>query len=223
MNEPPVLEYNTTKPPDNFWATVALTLGFLSLLLPLSVLTGLPGIFCGVKGFLRARREGISGATRSILGGTLSAAALVFMVTILVQEYLAARAAAIQVQCMSDMRQVGASLLAYSNDNKGWLPSSLNLIAPYEYPSNPGPQCPLVTPRKAYAGYTYVHQDTPMRSHKAKRPSILPVLYDDSPQRHRGRLNVLFMDGHAEILTPAELKAALASAATQPATIPLPE
>jgi prepilin-type processing-associated H-X9-DG protein len=46
---------------------------------------------------------------------------IAMLISILLPAMSKSRAQAKQVQCMSNLRQVGASLLMYANDNRGWM------------------------------------------------------------------------------------------------------
>ena len=58
---------------------------------------------------------------------------IALLISILLPSLTKARQSAVRLSCMSNLRQVGASIIMYSNDNKGLFPA----IQPYNFGSNP--------------------------------------------------------------------------------------
>ena len=232
----PVIDY-PTQSAGNGDATRALLFGLLGFL---PFVTGILAIRYGRRGLARHAAEpraGGAGQSRAGMAlGVISLVAWSILVLMLPSAIIRSRRAAMRVQCMSQLRQIGMASQLYAAQNRGFLPASLDdLVGP---PGMVPPQlfiCPAARgdaskpPASSgkYGNYSYVYLGAGRRIQTIRNPAMTPLAYEPPTNHTDGWMNVLYMDGHAEMvqgpqaqailaLTPASVQSS--SATTQPSS-----
>jgi hypothetical protein len=134
-----------------------------------------------------------------------------------------ARMQALEVQSMSNLRQIGLAAIMYSNDHKGRFPNTLGETLPY-LENNPSvfvhPKSGKAAPATAApaelakwvdqnSDYVYVGAGV---SHKTERTAETVIAHERF-ELAQGRIAAAFADGHCETMPVDELRRRLASRA----------
>ena len=199
------------------WAVLSLITGVL-LFVP----------FMGIVTIVLARRGmalAAQGAGRHrlarigfILGVANLGATLIGLAT-LPPAMMRARRAALQVQCMSNLRQLGMVELMYANSNRGFLPANFDdLVAATGTFTRPGaatailtcPECandptkkPATVGKTLNSSYVFLHPVATFSS-RAVQPQRAVTAYEPL-SNHNGRgASFLFLDGHCAWYPTAE-------------------
>jgi prepilin-type processing-associated H-X9-DG protein len=213
--------------------------------------TGILAIRYGRRGLARVAAEpraGGAGKSRAgVVLGVVSLVAWSIGVLVLPPALIRAREQARFVQCASNLRQIGMAAQMYANQNRGFLPPTLDdVIAPslitpqvLECPAAKGdPSKPPASSGKyGNYGYVYLGAGRRIQSFGVAAASTTPLAYE-LPTNHganSGLINVLYLDGHVEALQGPAAQAVLAltpgaptpgpptpSPASQPSSGPAP-
>jgi prepilin-type processing-associated H-X9-DG protein len=231
----PVMEYSSL-PGRNRAASMALLVGLAGFALP---------IVGGVFAILLARRGRREAAANPLLGGRGKAGAamalgivsialwIVFLST-LPSAYLRARRQARFVQCAMNLRQIGQATMMYAAANRGTVPASLDdlviakMIPPALFICPEAAQNPAAPAASsgAYGSYSYVYLGAGQKLTSVRSPSMTPLVFEPAGNHTNGGINVLYFDGHVEMLKGAPAAAVLAltppktQLSTAPTTIP---
>ena len=144
-------------------------------------------------------RGGRAGNTLIILLVLLAIAAI--LAALLIPAIMNARRQAKRAMCASQLKMVGLALHMYAGDYQERFPESLEELSELGYlPAEEILQCPARKDRApGEIDYVYVKGLSP-----GSRPNE-PVAFDRRGNHRDGR-NVLFVDGHVEILREAEFQ-----------------
>ncbi|HZZ45225.1 MAG TPA: hypothetical protein VFE58_19970 [Tepidisphaeraceae bacterium] len=119
---------------------------------------------------------------------------------------------AFQMKSMSNLKQIGLALIMYANDHKGAYPDTLDQAASY---IGQPPQFQDVTTDPLHPnhhpGYTYIKPDAPSK----QLPAEALVAYESFDQ-WPGRIPVLFLDGHVELVSDQQRAQTLITQAKTP-------
>ena len=222
-------------------ATAGLICGVL-LFVP--YVAGIAAILLGRAGRRRADELGGRGrraAQAAVVLGVINLALAVLLTAASFPARAHARRKAMQIQCMSNMRQLSIAMMMYAQDSRGAVPPNLDVLLKYLG----GPPavatvctCPeaakhMVPPASTGFGtkYSYVYVAPPVqRLAQIRSPANEPAVYEPLAN-HGGRgANVAYWDGHVEWHNAAAAQAliakiqvaqaALHQAATAPAIAP---
>jgi prepilin-type processing-associated H-X9-DG protein len=225
---PQPLAYHTPtiKPPVARVAMAALIVGLLGFI-PLACIAA---IVLGWVGLKRTQDSGVRGRGLAITGLVLGIVWLVLSVAS-IPAIIQARRAARQIQCASNLRQIGMVLMMYANSNSGFLPpdlptgaaavgvTSTQLFVCSESTDTPARNMGTVNSGK-HLSYIYLGAGKQLMS---LQNAAGVVLVYETAQHHRGGVNALFADGHVELLSPAvynQLVADVAAGKTPPVVSP---
>jgi prepilin-type processing-associated H-X9-DG protein len=226
----PVMEYSSL-PGRNRAAGMALLAALVGFVVP--VLGGAYAIVLA----RRAEREAaanslVSGrgkARAAMVLGIVSVALWLAVLVSLPSAYMRARRAARFVQCAASLRQIGQATMIYAAANRGTVPRSFDdlvtgkLIAPAvlicpEAARNPA--APAAS-SGAYGNYSYVYLGSGRRLSSVRSPANTPLAFEPSSNHTTGAINVLYFDGHVEILSGPAAAAVLAlTPSTRPSAAP---
>ena len=221
----PVMGY-ATPAPSNQAAVLSFIFG---LLLVIPLLPGVLAIVFGRRGLKVAKEHGAGRSGLARLGIVLGAVNLVLsaaMAATLPFALINVRRQAMTVGCLSNLRSLGQATMIYAASNRGFLPPTIDHVAA-TVPGAVGarlfvcPACagnaakpPVITGTTVTSNYFYV---APAPRLSQIRQGARVVLAYEPPTNHDNRsMNVLFADGHAEVITgPAMTKIAAELAAGQ--------
>jgi prepilin-type processing-associated H-X9-DG protein len=212
---PPQLDYVPTYGVrSNVPAAVALACGVL-LFVPF--LSGIAALVLGRLGLRRADEVHGRGRRMSQAAIVLGVVNLVLSVALVGASFPAtarARQRAQQIKCASNLRQISMAIIMYTNANRGFVPPDLDALMPFfGTPQGAAAVCtcpdaaahgvPPATAGKAM-NYSYVYvQPTVPRINQIRGPSTTVAAYEPLAN-HGGRsVNVVFWDGHVELLEGA--------------------
>lgn len=133
--------------------------------------------------------SGLEVSLRGVVGGAVGAAVLM---PVLARNRQQAR----RVASMSNLKHLGLAVILYADDHDGKLPDDLESAQPYY-----GSDQLLESPRKPgdFEGPSYIY--VPDHSMKTDRPDQQVVIHEN-PEFCEDRINVVFLDGHVEAMTP---------------------
>jgi prepilin-type processing-associated H-X9-DG protein len=235
---PPPLDYVPTyRVGSNVPALVGLACG---VLLCVPFLSGIAALVLGRLGLARADEmfgRGRRVAQAAIVLGMINLV-LSFMVAAASFPAMGrARQRAREVQCASNLRQLSMAMFMYASGNKGSVPPDLDALLPFLGPTGAAAICtcpdaaahraPPATVGKA-ATYSYVYVPPPVqRLGQIVAPSKTVAAFEPLAN-HGGRsINVVYWDGHVEMLQGAaarakvaQLQALVAAAAARATTSP---
>jgi prepilin-type processing-associated H-X9-DG protein len=233
----PVIDY-PTRSAGNRAATLALLFGLLGFV---PFVTGVLAIRSGRRGLAVAAAEpragGIGKSRAGIVLGVISLLAWTVAALSLPSAFMKARRQAMYVQCASQLRQIGIAAQMYAARSGGVLPMSLDdLIANGGLPAQIV-TCPVARgdaskpPASSgkFGNYSYVYLGAGRKIQSIRGPSFTPLAYEP-PTNHagsRGEINVLYVDGHVELVMGPAAQSILAltpgsSPASQSTTLPVP-
>ena len=189
-------------------AVLSVIFGLL-FFIPLAV-PGVAAIVFGRRGVKAAEQDaaGRRGLARlGILLGVLNLFLSLAAAVVLPVQLRIGGQQSLDVQCLSNMRQLGIGLMIYANANKGFLPPTLDeLAAPGLVPATvfACPACganpakpPVFVGVKVSSHYHYLRPAAKLTQVRGN-PSRVVLLYEPVTN-HDGRgVNLLFADGHAE-------------------------
>lgn len=225
----PVIDY-PTQSAGNPDANRALLCGLLVIV---PFITGLLAIRYGRRGLATVAAEpragGAGKARAGLVLGVVSIVVWSIAVVSLPPAFVRARQQAVRVHCMANLRQIGMGALMYAAANRGVLPASLDdVVGPTMIPAQVltcpaaagDPSKPPASTGK-YGNYGYVYLGAGRRVN-IRNAATTPLAYEPPTNHSDGFFNVLYFDGHAEVLQGAAAQAVLAmkpgAAATMPAT-----
>ncbi len=200
-------------------AITSLVLGILSLFC--SVFTALPGIICGIIGLNKINKSNgqLTGKGMAIAGICLSSVMLMVNLVLagmLLPAISMARSKARQVQCTNNLKQIGLSLAQYASDYGDHLPDAQWCDRIMHYA---GSRKIFTCPESAPGQYSYAFNENMLgKKFQQDSQAVLAVEYTDSwnalidgPQLlitppHRNGWNVLFNDGHVEVVPASRIK-----------------
>jgi prepilin-type processing-associated H-X9-DG protein len=234
----PVIDY-PTQSAGNPASTRALLFGLLGFV---PFVTGALAIRYGRRGLARAAAEpraGGAGPSRAgIVLGVISLVAWTLLTLILPSAIIKARRQAMYVQCASQLRQIGMASQMYAVRSGGVLPATLddliaNAALPVQIVLCPAANGDATKPPASsgkFGNYSYVYLGAGRKMQAIASPSMSPLAYEP-PTNHaggRGEINVLYVDGHVEMLMGAAAQAVqaltpaspLVPSASQPASQP---
>jgi prepilin-type processing-associated H-X9-DG protein len=220
-NTPPQLDYVPVERRPNVPAIVALACG---VLLCVPFLSGLAALVFGRQGVRRADELYGRGRRMAQAGIVLGMVNLVLSFMVLAASFPAmgrAKQRAREVQCASNLRQVGMALIMYTVSNRGAVPPDLDAVAPF-FGAAPAPASVSICPEAALHGvppattgkvitssYIYVPPTVQLLG-KMSSPATTVAAYEPLAN-HGGRsVNVLYWDGHVELLQGAPAQAMVA-------------
>lgn len=213
----PTLNTKTSKAA--IWALV------LGILAPFTcLLTTLPAIICGIVGLVKISksRGQLKGTALAITGMVIPVAVLpivAIMAAIALPALSKARAQAQRVVCISNMKQLGLSMIMYATDHNNVLPSCgkwCDEVKPYHGQSaDKVMRCPVAK----NATCTYAMNKNINTLANIKSPATMVLLFESkagcnqgggtelvSTANHGGKgFNVVFCDGHVEFVTIEEI------------------
>jgi prepilin-type processing-associated H-X9-DG protein len=223
-----VIDY-PTQSAGNPAASRALLFGLLGFV---PFVTGALAIRYGRRGLATAAAEpragGIGKARAGVVLGVISLVVWTIALLSLPPAVIKARRAAMYVQCASQLRQIGMAAQMYAVQNRGFLPATLDdLVTPSFIPAQllicPAANGDASKPpasRGKFGNYSYVYLGVGRRIQSIPSPANTPLAYEP-PTNHagdRGEINVVYVDGHVELLTgpAAQLVRALAPSSSPP-------
>jgi predicted Zn finger-like uncharacterized protein/prepilin-type processing-associated H-X9-DG protein len=205
------------------WAIWSLVCGLLSFCLP--VLGNIPAIIFGIVGIVKTGMPNVRGRGLAIAGLILGVIAfpvsLAFLFVILrsAPALSNAREAANRVKCASNMRQLGAAMLTYANDNGGQFPARLEdllksdptlpnsaFVCPNDAKTPPAAGSAQAAAQEIASGkhcsYIYVGDGASTSASPANTVLLFEPL-SLHKKRHLAGMNVLFSDGRVEFIDAA--------------------
>ena len=224
----PVVDYSTPQP-HNRYAARAMVFGLLGFL---PFIPGILAIRYGRRGLRDAdddpRLEGRGQAKAGIWLGVGSVVIWAALAIAAVPALANARRSAIRVRCLSNLRQIGMASMTYAAGNSGRLPASIDDMI------RTGPltagifQCPACAgdPSKppassgAFGPYSYVYLGGGRKLQAIRSASTEPLAYEPLTNHDDPGINVLYADGHAEVLNAAQAQAFLQKYGTATSTQP---
>jgi prepilin-type processing-associated H-X9-DG protein len=226
---PPPLDYVPTYGVrSNVPALVALVCG---VLLCVPFLSGLAALVFGRQGLSRADELHGAGRRMAQAGIVLGMVNLVISFVVLAASFPAmgrARQRAQEIQCASNLRQVATAMIMYASSNQNALPPDLDALVPFFGSAQsaaavctcPGAKVHGVPPatvgRAITSSYIYVPPGV-QRLNQIRSPATTVAVYEPLAD-HGGRdANVLFWDGHVELLQGAAAQATVARLQAQQA------
>lgn len=223
----PVVEYSTP-PRQNPSASRAIVFGLLGFI---PFVPGLLAIMFGRRALREAAAEpaiGGQGAARTAIAlGVGSVVVWTILSILAIPAYTRARRQAIRVQCASQMRQMGMAAMMYANANRNLLPPNMDALttsgipaALFTCPACAGDPTKPVSSTGAFGGYHYVYLGNARPLNAIRSPATIPLIYEPLSNHADGGVNVLFMDGHVELLNGSAATTFLqqVAATTQPST-----
>ena len=118
-----------------------------------------------------------------------------------------ARAAARKAACMSNLKQIGLGIHMYAQGNEEKLPEKIEDLVPSYIVDAKVLWCPDSKKKQEGKETNYILNKEVTSI--GERPGT-PLAWDDPEEdRHKGSLNVLFLDGHVEPMPAAKLQALL--------------
>jgi prepilin-type processing-associated H-X9-DG protein len=203
------------------WAISSLVLAVLALMS--CGLTALPGLILGIVGLQKIKRSGgqLGGQGLAIAGICVSGAALLMLpiyAGIALPALSSAREKARQAQCMNNLRQLSLAVAMYADQNKGVAPTGSNwcdALKPnlgsgekvFQCMAGKGERCSYAFNANMSGGEWGFESDVVLLidaplgwNGTVSGPKSLPK----SP--HRRGYNVLFNDGHVELVTAERLQ-----------------
>jgi len=137
----------------------------------------------GLRGHYRG--AGIEPSLGAVAGGAVGAG-------ILMPALARARQQARNAVSMSNLKQLGLSVIMYADDHQGTLPENFEQAKQY-YRDSKVLESPLKP--KGFAGPSYIYVSG--HSMKAESPARQIVIYEN-PEYCKDTINALFLDGHVE-------------------------
>jgi prepilin-type processing-associated H-X9-DG protein len=219
---PPQLDYVPTySVRSNVPAVVALVCGVL-LFVPF--VSGIAAIVLGRLGVRRADELHGRGRRTSQAAIVLGIVNLVLSVALVAASFPAmsrARQQAQRIKCASNLRQISMAIFMYSNANKGFVPPDLDALMPF-FGSPQGAAAICTCPDAAARGvppatvgkamnYSYVYlPPTVQRLAQIRSPATTVAAYEPLANHGGGSVNVVFWDGHVELLQGAAAQTMIA-------------
>lgn len=207
-------EYGSTVPKKTGLAIAALVCAIVGFCVPLA---GLVGIVLGAIALAKTSRDpqtngGKGMALAGVIVGVVALLLNLVMITaVLLPSLGKAREAARDIKSSVQLRQIGMGLHQYAMDNKDWMPETSDgwegRLVP-RYVGDAGVFVSPHTPQAAGSSYVYL---PPSRLSDLPDPSSVIVAYERPEASPSDRVPVLFADGRVEMLSEAELEAALAA------------
>jgi prepilin-type processing-associated H-X9-DG protein len=227
-----VIDY-PTQSAGNPAASRALLFGLLGFV---PFVPGALAIRYGRRGLATAAAEpragGIGKSRAGVVLGSISLIVWTIALFSLPPAVIKARRAAMYVQCASQLRQIGMAAQMYAIQNRGFLPATLDdIVAPgllpvqvLICPAAKGDASKPPASRGKFGNYSYVYLGAGRRIQSIPSPANTPLAYEP-PTNHagdRGEINVVYVDGHVELLTgpAAQLVRALAPGSSPPSSSP---
>ncbi|MFW6154969.1 MAG: hypothetical protein ACOC95_07130 [Planctomycetota bacterium] len=187
-------------------AIAALVLGILAVVPVLGLLAVLPALIVSLVALTKnrpGRGFAIAGLALSVAGGLMA----LLVISILLPALGRAKQMAKATICASHLQNIGQSVMIYQMDNRDTFPPDLSILSPEGYIDDPETlQCPAA-PSSGGGGYFYV---APQMSAELMPSPSTTILACDRRGNHGdlGR-NVLFADGHVELLREPEFQTLL--------------
>jgi prepilin-type processing-associated H-X9-DG protein len=223
----PVVDYSTPAP-QNACARRAMlfaALGFVPFV------PGILAIVTGRRGLRDAEADPKIGGRRmartAIMLGVASVVVWTILSILAVPAAARARRQALRVQCASNLRQMGVAAMIYATANTGLLPPNIDALTTsgiparlFTCPACAGDPTKPVSSTGAFGSYHYVYLGNGQQLSTIRRPSTVPLVYEPLSNHTDPGINVLFMDGHVELLQGGAATAILqqgAAVTTQPA------
>jgi prepilin-type processing-associated H-X9-DG protein len=229
----PVVEYSSP-PPHNRAASRALLFGLLGFL---PFVPAILAIRFGRRGAREAEANpvigGRSAARAAVVLGVVSLVVWTLVSIAAVPAAIRARRASMRVACAANLRQLGVATMLYAVSNRGFLPPTLDELATsgilgpaaFTCPACAGDPTKPVASSGAYGNYNYVYLGAGRLAQTLRPPQSTPLVYELPTNHLDPGINVLFADGHVELVRGPAAQALLAqaNAATQPASAPAVE
>jgi prepilin-type processing-associated H-X9-DG protein len=218
---PPALSAVTSQPITNSGLAIAsLVLGLVGLFT--CGLTAIVGLILGIVSLSQIKKSNGTITGQGIaLAGTIVSALFLLMIPIgaalFIPALAKAKGRALQVQCMNNTRQLGIATFMYASAHTNQLPAASNWcdsLLPFVGSTNVF-QCPATT--NDSCGYAFNTNLSGMNRLKINPRTVLIFESDGgwnasggpelmlSQSRHERTFTVVFVDGHAEFVTPTRL------------------
>jgi prepilin-type processing-associated H-X9-DG protein len=220
----PVVDYSTP-PPQNRAASRALMFGLLGFI---PFVPGILAIRAGRRGLRDAAADpkiGGQGPARvGVILGIVSITVWVAVCALAVPATMRARQQAIRVQCMSQLRQIGMATMMYASANSGFLPPTMDELVKsrlipamlFTCPACAGNATKPVASTGAYGNYNYIYLGAGRRLQTLRPASSTPLVYELPTNHTDPGINVLYADGHVELIKGPQVQALLAQVAAPP-------
>ena len=111
-----------------------------------------------------------------------------------------AREASYQSNCKGNLNQIGISLRQYANDNDGWYPTEMKMLAKNGYLNDPAVYvCPSTsdTPDAASFASSYIYLGRGVVDSAEFYAADIPIAME-KPDNHNKFINILYLDGHVK-------------------------
>jgi len=218
---PPPLDYVPTYGVgSNVPALVGLICG---VVLCVPFLSGIAALVLGRLGLGRANELHGAGRRMAQAAIVLGMVNLVLSFVVLAASFPAlsrARQRAQEVECASNLRQLSMAMFMYTSSNKNFVPPDLDALLPFLGPTGAAGICtcpeaaahgvPPATVGKA-ASYSYVYVHPGVQRINQIRGAATTVAAFEPLANHGGRsVNLVYWDGHVEILQGAAAQAKVA-------------
>lgn len=217
-------------PPTSGWATASLVTGLLGFCVP--VIPSVVAIWTGITGLNKTRNGRAGGRGMAVAGLALGVAMLLLWGLILAAAVPAglsrAREQAGRVKCESNLRQISAALIMYTNAHHKHFPDSLEDLVkadPRLSPSlfvcpasgkTPATRATLSSGIASGQHCSYIYLGKGLEN-DASGDTV--VMYEPLADHHRSGMNVLFADGRVEFLNRDDAQPIIAQRAAGMTTI----
>ena len=229
--EPVIPEYASpaARIPSNVLATASLLLG-VAFFVPLASVLA---IVFGIAGLRRSRAPGVPGRRRAMAGIILGGLFVAVLPVVFIDAHLKARDAGYRVQEMADLRHIGQGIMIYAMTYNGQCPADLGAVygvggtpgglfidpaTSNALPANWATMSPAAQAKWISANSDFAYDGAGFGRISRVKHAASVIIAHETYNHHGAGSAALFLDGHAEFLTPAQLGQGLALARGQRAT-----
>jgi len=202
-------------------AVTSLVLGIVGLTLCfVGILTAIPAIICGhmARAKIRASDGALTGSGLALAGlitGYLSLTSMLILPGMLLPALSQAREKARQVNCVSNLKQIGLAVMMFAGDNNDQYPDDLAQLIDKGYLSNyrvyacpSTPTTPATSLEQFRSGdhTDYVYYGKGLSQADINNPTNTIVACDQDGNHRQNVVNILFADGHVKPYTGTSIE-----------------